>query len=172
MPDEPVPDDAAGLRAANARLRAVVESQAAEIGGCGRAGCRPGADPAARAAFADPSVGAHAGVVSCGPGLNAAAVMLTAYGNVPPERTARVIGMILGTEVSAGWVGKASGRLSAQLGRPGSTRPCSPPWPLKATAPSGGRIREKIRGGGATPLLAGGGGPLWCWACRDWRVAG
>jgi transposase len=33
VPDEPVPDDAAGLRAANARLRVVVESQAAEIEG-------------------------------------------------------------------------------------------------------------------------------------------
>jgi hypothetical protein len=31
VPDEPVPDDAAGLRAANARLRAVVEAGAAEI---------------------------------------------------------------------------------------------------------------------------------------------
>ena len=31
MPDEPVPDDAAGLRAANARLRAVVEAKDAEI---------------------------------------------------------------------------------------------------------------------------------------------
>ena len=33
MPDEPVPDDAAGLRAANARLRAVVAERAAEIEG-------------------------------------------------------------------------------------------------------------------------------------------
>ena len=33
MPDEPLPDDAAGLRAANARLRAVVEARAAEIAG-------------------------------------------------------------------------------------------------------------------------------------------
>ena len=33
MPDEPVPDDAAGLRAANARLRAVVTERAAEIEG-------------------------------------------------------------------------------------------------------------------------------------------
>jgi hypothetical protein len=30
VPDEPVPDDAAGLRAANAGLRAVVEARAAE----------------------------------------------------------------------------------------------------------------------------------------------
>jgi hypothetical protein len=31
VPDEPVPDDAAGLCAANARLRAVVEAKDAEI---------------------------------------------------------------------------------------------------------------------------------------------
>ncbi len=51
--------------------------------------------------------------------LNAAAVVLTAYGNVPPERAARVIGMLLGPEVSAGWVDKASARLSARLGAAG-----------------------------------------------------
>lgn len=33
MPGEPVPDDAAGLRAANAGLRAVVEARAAGIAG-------------------------------------------------------------------------------------------------------------------------------------------
>ena len=69
--------------------------------------------------FAEPPPGAHAGAVSYGPALNAAAVVLTAYGNVPPERAARVIGMLLGAEVSAGWVDKASGRLSARLGRAG-----------------------------------------------------
>ena len=31
MPDEPVPDDAAGLRAANARLRALLAERDAEI---------------------------------------------------------------------------------------------------------------------------------------------
>ncbi len=46
--------------------------------------------------FAAPPPGLHAGSVSYGPGLNAAAVLLTAYGNVPPERTAQVIGMLLG----------------------------------------------------------------------------
>jgi transposase len=69
--------------------------------------------------FADPPPGAHAGAVSYGPALNAAAVVLTAYGNVPPERTARVIGMLLGPEVSAGWLDKASARLSARLGEAG-----------------------------------------------------
>jgi hypothetical protein len=69
--------------------------------------------------FAGPPPGAHAGAVSYGPVLNAAAVVLTAYGNVPPERAARVIGMPLGPEVSAGWVDKASARLSARLGEAG-----------------------------------------------------
>ena len=71
------------------------------------------------ATFAEPPPGVHAGAVSYGPALNAAAVVLTAYGNVPPERAARVIGMLLGPEVSAGWVDKASARLSARLGRAG-----------------------------------------------------
>ncbi len=242
MPDEPVPDDAAGLRAANARLRAVVESQAAEIEGlraerdadlelirrlglrlaelerrldvgstdsgtpsskerigarearkarqqsererrkdrkpggqpghqgkglqrdpdpgsretadppaecracgAGLAGAAPAGEPrwaqvidvevartvaetllpglscpcCGTVTFADPPPGAHAGAVCYGPALNAAAVVLTAYGNVPPERAARVIGMLLGPGVSAGWVDKASSRLSAQLGKAG-----------------------------------------------------
>jgi hypothetical protein len=69
--------------------------------------------------FADAPPGAHAGAVSYGPALNAAAVVLTAYGNVPPERAARVIGMLLGTGVSAGWVDKVAARTSAQLGKAG-----------------------------------------------------
>ena len=52
--------------------------------------------------IADPPPGAHAGAVSYGPVLNAAAVLLlTSYGNVPPERAARVMGMLLGVQVSA-----------------------------------------------------------------------
>jgi hypothetical protein len=65
--------------------------------------------------FADPPPGLHAGSVCYGPVLNAAAVLLAAYGNVPPERAALVMGMLLGVPVSAGWVDKASSRLSAQL---------------------------------------------------------
>jgi transposase len=53
--------------------------------------------------------------VSYGPALNAAAIVLTAHANVPPERAAQVIAMLLGVEVSAGWVDKASARLSARL---------------------------------------------------------
>jgi hypothetical protein len=69
--------------------------------------------------FAAPPPGAHAGSVSYGAVLNAAAVVLTAYGNVPPERAAHVMGMLLGVPVSAGWVDKAGSRLSAQLGKAG-----------------------------------------------------
>jgi transposase len=71
------------------------------------------------ATFADPPPGAHAGSVSYGPVLNAAAVLLAAYGNVPPERAAQVMGMLLGVPVSAGWVDKAAARVAAQLGKAG-----------------------------------------------------
>ena len=69
--------------------------------------------------FAEPPPGAHQGSVSYGPVLNAAAVLLSCYGNVPPERAAQVIGMLLGIEVSAGWVDKAAARVNAQLGKAG-----------------------------------------------------
>jgi Transposase IS66 family len=65
--------------------------------------------------FAVPPPGAHAGAVSYGPVLNAAAVLLSCYGNVPPERAAQVMGMLLGIPVSAGWVDKAAARVNAQL---------------------------------------------------------
>jgi len=65
--------------------------------------------------FAEPPPGAHQGSVSYGPALNAAAVLLSCYGNVPPERAARVIGMLLGVPVSAGFVDKAAARVNAQL---------------------------------------------------------
>ena len=68
--------------------------------------------------FAGPPPGAYAGSVSYGPVLNAA-VVLTGYGNVPPERAAQVMAMLLGVPVSPGWVDKASGRLAAQLGKAG-----------------------------------------------------
>ncbi len=69
--------------------------------------------------FAEPPPGAYAGSVSYGAVLNAAAVVLTAYGNVPPERAAQVMAMLLGVPVSPGWVDKASARLAAQLGKAG-----------------------------------------------------
>ena len=64
--------------------------------------------------FAEPPPGAYQGSVSYGPALNAAAVLLSCCGNVPPERAAQVIGMLLGIGVSAGWAGKAAARVSAQ----------------------------------------------------------
>jgi transposase len=69
--------------------------------------------------FAEPPPGAHAGSVSYGPVLNAAAVVLTGYGNVPPERAAQVMAMLLGVPVSPGWMDKAGARLAAQLGKAG-----------------------------------------------------
>jgi transposase len=69
--------------------------------------------------FAEPPPGLHAGAVSYGPVLNAAAVLLSAYGNVPAERAAQVMGMLLGVPVSAGWVDKASARMDARLGAAG-----------------------------------------------------
>jgi transposase len=69
--------------------------------------------------FAEAPPGTHAGAVSYGPVLNAAAVLLACYGNVPPERAAQVLGMLLGVPVSAGWVDKAAARISAQVGKAG-----------------------------------------------------
>jgi transposase len=58
---------------------------------------------------------AHPGSVSYGPGINTAAVLLSSCGNVPAERTANLIGMLLGVPVSPGFVDGASGRLNARL---------------------------------------------------------
>jgi hypothetical protein len=68
------------------------------------------------------------GSVSYGPGINTAAVLLSSYGNVPSERVANLIGMLLGMPVSAGFVDLASERLSAGSKRPGSMTRCRPPW--------------------------------------------
>jgi transposase len=57
----------------------------------------------------------YPGSVSYGPGINTAAVLLSSYGNVPCERAANLIGMLLGMPVSAGFVDLASERLSARL---------------------------------------------------------
>jgi transposase len=58
---------------------------------------------------------AYPGSVSYGPGINTAAVLLTSYGNVPAERTANLIGMLLGVPVSPGFVDLASERLASRL---------------------------------------------------------
>jgi hypothetical protein len=109
-----------------------------------------------------PAAGAHAGSVSYGPALNAAAVVLTSYGNVSPERAGHVVDMLLGVRVSAGWVDKADARLSGQLEQAGfdaamcaalaaepvlATRPtsgCCPGWPACSSAAS-------TSSGGAAP---------------------
>lgn len=65
--------------------------------------------------YAEPPPGFHAGSVSYGPVLNAAAVLLSCYGNVPAERAARLIGMLTGQDVSAGWVDKAVARMNGGL---------------------------------------------------------
>ena len=59
--------------------------------------------------------GFHPGSVSYGPVLNGAAVLLSCFGNVPAERSARLIGMLTGQDVSSGWVDKAVARLDAGL---------------------------------------------------------
>jgi hypothetical protein len=59
--------------------------------------------------------GAHPGSVSYGPGVNTAAVLLAAYGNVPAERAANLIRMLLGIPVSPGFVDQANARLSERL---------------------------------------------------------
>ena len=69
--------------------------------------------------FADPPPGAHAGAVSYGPVLNAAAVLLTAYGNVPPERAAQRHGHAAGRAGLGGVGRQGRARLSAQLGQAG-----------------------------------------------------
>jgi hypothetical protein len=55
------------------------------------------------------------GTVSYGPYLNAAAVLLSSEGNVPIERTATLMGSLLGVEVSPGFVARARQRLSETL---------------------------------------------------------
>jgi transposase len=64
---------------------------------------------------AQPPPWAHPGSISYGPGINTAAVLLSCYGNVPAERTANLIGMLLGVPVSPGFVDSASERLSNRL---------------------------------------------------------
>jgi transposase len=59
--------------------------------------------------------GAYPGSVSYGSGINTAAVLLAAYGNVPAERAANLIRMLLGIPVSPGFVDKANARLSQRL---------------------------------------------------------
>jgi hypothetical protein len=77
---------------------------------------------------ADAPPGARPGSICYGPGTNTAAVLLAGYGNVPAERTAHLIGMLLGMPVSAGFVDKAASRLDG-CATPGSMTRCRPRWP-------------------------------------------
>jgi transposase len=54
-----------------------------------------------------------------GPVLNAAAVALTAFGNVPVERASTLIEILYGQQVSAGFVDRANARLAERLGAAG-----------------------------------------------------
>jgi transposase len=65
--------------------------------------------------YAAAPAGFHPGSVSYGPVLNGAAVLLSCFGNVPAERSARLIGMLTGQDVSSGWVDKAVARVDAGL---------------------------------------------------------
>ncbi len=51
--------------------------------------------------------------------MNTAAVLLAAYGDVPADRAANLICMLLGIPVSPGFVDKANARLSERLGDAG-----------------------------------------------------
>jgi hypothetical protein len=72
--------------------------------------------------FAKPPPGAHPGSVSYGAVLNAAAVVLTGYGNVPPERAAQVMAMLLGVPVSPGRGGQGQCPAGGAAGQ-GRVRP-------------------------------------------------
>jgi len=58
---------------------------------------------------------AQAGSVVYGPGINAAAVLLSSEGNVPVERTAALMEALLGTPVSSGFIARALARLAQRL---------------------------------------------------------
>src|SRR5439155_9653462 len=53
--------------------------------------------------------------ISFGPVLNAAAVALTAFGNVPVQRSSTLIEILYGQRVSAGFVDRANARLAERL---------------------------------------------------------
>jgi transposase len=62
---------------------------------------------------------AQAGSVVYGPGINSAAVLLSSEGNVPVERTAALMEVLLGTPVSSGFVARALARLAGRLAAAG-----------------------------------------------------
>ncbi len=62
-----------------------------------------------------PPSGGPVNGICYGPVLNTAAVALTAFGNVPTERAAHLVGMLTGQGVSVGFVDRANARLAGQL---------------------------------------------------------
>ena len=71
-----------------------------------------------KATLATPPFG-QAGAVVYGPGVNAAAIELGSDGNVPVERTARLMAELLNAPVSTGFVARALERLAEWLARAG-----------------------------------------------------
>jgi pimeloyl-ACP methyl ester carboxylesterase len=67
---------------------------------------------------AAPPFGA-AGTVSYGPNINAAAILLASQGNVPIERTAQLMEVLLGVSVSTGFVARALERFAQRLAAAG-----------------------------------------------------
>jgi transposase len=65
--------------------------------------------------IAGPPAGGLVNGISFGPVLNAAAVALTGFGNVPTERAARLVEILYGQSVSAGFVDRSSTRLAGKL---------------------------------------------------------
>jgi transposase len=62
---------------------------------------------------------AQPGAVCYGPGVNAAAILLGAEGNVAVERTAALMAALLGAPVSVGFVARAQARLAERLAAAG-----------------------------------------------------
>ncbi|MGH3782613.1 MAG: IS66 family transposase [Pseudonocardiaceae bacterium] len=60
-----------------------------------------------------------AGTVAYGPNANAAAILLASEGNVPIERTAALMAMMLGAPVSTGFVARAVERFAQRLAEAG-----------------------------------------------------
>ncbi|MHB8452348.1 MAG: hypothetical protein ACYDAQ_18140 [Mycobacteriales bacterium] len=97
---------------------------------------------------AAPPTAAHAGSVSYRRVPSAAAILLTADGNVPPEGAARCIDRLLGVPVSAGSVDKANARTGGPLAAAGlgeAMRDALAAEPVLAAPPRPGRFEARLR---------------------------
>ncbi len=79
-----------------------------------------------KATMADPPAGAYRGSVAYGPGVNAAALLLTGYGNIPAEWAADLIGMLTGSPSRPGSSIRSAPGWMSGCRTPGSTRRCGP----------------------------------------------